>query len=208
MDFGYPLVRVADIKDIVFADDWDTPSVSLTEFERIQARGKVLYGEDVVLMPGAQVGEFDIYPEGRSPDHLFEIERVEPGGLLFSKRVLEALASSDIFLPHAKYELRQADGKVRFYGLTQAHVYRMLHPKSLKDTGNKQCAHCGCVTADDPHAIIPSTLYFERIVVGLEAPIFRVIGYEDSLFLRDDVARILQSIDNLGADLKAWGQWM
>lgn len=208
MDFGYPLVRVADIKDIVFADDWDTPSVTLTEFERIQARGKVLYGEDVVLMPGAQVGEFDIYAEGSSPNHLFEIERVDPGGLLFSKRVLEALSCSDIFLPHVKHELRQADGKVRFYGLTQAPVYRMLHPKSLKDTGNQQCAHCGCVTAIDPQATVPPTLYFERPTKDFAAPVFRVVGYEESLFLGDDVARILQAIDNLGAKLKAWGQWL
>lgn len=208
MGFGYPLVRVADIKDVVFADAWDTPSISLTEFERIQARGKVLYGEDVLLMPGAQVGEFDIYADGKSPDHLFEIERVQPGGLLFSKRVLEALASSDIFLPHIKHELRQADGKVWFYGLTQAPVYRMLHPKSLKNTGNQQCAHCGCVTAIDSQATVPSTLYFEHPKEDFAAPIFRVIGYEANLFLREDVARILRAIDNLGAELKAWGQWL
>lgn len=207
MGFGYPMVRVADIEDIVFPDDWDTPSVSLAEFEQIQARGKVLYGEDVLLMPGAQVGEFDIYAEGKSPDHLFEIERVNPGGLLFSMRVLEALACSDIFLPHSRHEVRQAGGKTRFYGLLQAPVYRMLHSKSLEDTGNQQCARCGGVIAADPRATIPPTLYFVRPTVDFAAPVFRVLGYHGNLFLRDDVARILQSIDNLGANLKAWGQW-
>lgn len=208
VNFGYPLVRPAELKGFVFDDNWDTPSVGLADFEKIQACGKAIYGEDVLLMPGAQVGEFDIYAHGSSPKHLFEIERVEPGGILFSMRILDALSCSDIFLPNVRHELRQADGKVRFYGLTQAPVYRILLPISIKDTGCQQCVHCGCVSPVRVNSTIPPILYFDSAAKNSIAPVFRVVGYEASLFLRDDVARIFQAIDNLGADLQPWGQWM
>jgi hypothetical protein len=206
--FGYPLVKVADLKEYFVPDDGGAPSVSLSEFKKIQDLGRTLYGADTLLMPGPQVGEFDIYPAGRPPKHLFEIERISRGGLLFSMRLINALSCYDIFPQHVQHELRQADGKVRFFGLIQVPVYRILDPSTFNDTGCQQCVHCGCINSLHPQAVVPPKLYFDSKMKDSVAPIFRVIGYEDDLFVCDEVVRTFQAIDNLGAELQPWGQWV
>jgi hypothetical protein len=182
-------------------------AVTWKEFQELTARGRRLYGDEWELMPGSRLGPIDILPEGRAPLEFADVEWSDPGGVLFNWGLLDALLSNDIDLSHQKVILRNRSGQQREYGLLHIPVYRILHPRTLEETGLSQCAHCGEIKIERMPYRTPKLVYLDARMRDEVAPMFYVWGYHGLPYVSETLACVLQNIQPSGLVLEPHAKW-
>ena len=209
---AFPLVQASDFSDVTWKLNITKlkPSVcSWTQFEGIIERGRRLSNDPTLeLVPNSSLGPIEIEPIGLWPKDLNDMDIANPGGLLFSRHLIEKLRTFGIDPPFQSAILKNRKGFSYPYGIMQPQVYRIMHPETFVQYPKyQQCSRCGEIKVLKPGKG-PERLYLRSEFRQSVASLFRVIGYVDFVFVSDRMKAALDEIQPSGLAYDPFGCWM
>lgn len=180
-----------------------------TEFGKLILRARRICNDPTFLIsPNSSLAPIEIAPIGKWPSFLRDIEYAYPGGPLLEQGLLKGLVQKGVKLDCQLTNLRDATGNVFTYGLVQPRLYRGVHARTFEENpGFNQCEHCGAIGSGNPLLKPPQTIYLDANLRKGIAPMFRVVGYEDCVFISAECKEALTSLHPSGFRCTPFGLW-